>query len=496
MKRNIISSMVATTVAFAIIGCGGGGSSSATTTPTTVTGVFQDAKVAGLDYQCSSGKKDVTNANAEFTCNAGDTVTFSIGGYVLGSTTASSGIVTPATLYPDDETAAVNVMQVLQSIEDASDGIIEIPDNFNALDDVTVPPTDANFDTVIETKLQEAGLTLVSEENAQAHMLETLLKGNTLYTTIWDETGTLEEWTFSDDLSRVAWKELEGCGQNCENGSGTLSISNGLILTYTEGNETSTITVNAIGADYLNVTAITVENNESITENLRLYYDKSKAEKYFLSTVTDAVLGSWYLGDASQSNDIVVLTFFANGYYVMLEDGGDNDPDGQDGMERGTYSIDTNGGITINTIVDTNGEWGLSNPSSQMVLSVNTSNNTMTITEGSDTYTASRVENNGVIGSWYMGDASQNDNIVVFTLFANGYYVMLEDGTTDNGGHDGIEHGSYTIDVNGNVTVNTLVDTNGDWGLSDTSNLNISVNNDTMTIRDGSDEFNATRVPQ
>lgn len=278
MKQNMFlgSFVVASSLLF--VGCGGGGSSD----PQTVTGQFVDTYVEGLNYTCSSGKEDVTNALGEYTCNVGDKVEFSLGGYVLGSATASAGIVTPETLYPDNEEAALNVAQVLQTLDsDDSDEIITIPDNFTDLDDVNTTPEDSGFDTIIE---EELGETLVSEEVAQEHMDESLLKvlmaGKTFYTTIYDEMYTLESWAFNADATSATWTELIG---GSDSGTGSIAID-GMAFTFTETYEgvvTDTIiVVKEILDDYV---VVGIEGEP----DLRLYFDREKAETYFLTLSPD-----------------------------------------------------------------------------------------------------------------------------------------------------------------------------------------------------------------
>ncbi len=264
-------------------GCGssgGGGTGGDAGDTKTVTGVFQDANVAGLNYACSSGKTDVTNSAGEYTCNVGDTVEFSLGGYVLGSVTATSGIVTPLSLFPNDLEAATDVLQLLQTLDSGEDGTITIPDNFSALDGIETRPGDADFDADMEAELGEA---LVSEEAAQEHMLRTLLAGQTLYTTIWDDMGTMESWAFNADLTSSTWTELVG---GSATGTGSLVID-GMTMTFTctfdseqvcEVNPT-TIEVKEILTDYV-VVEVTGGELGSQAETLRLYFDEAKAREY------------------------------------------------------------------------------------------------------------------------------------------------------------------------------------------------------------------------
>jgi len=262
-----------------LTGCGGGSSNSDSTDETTkVTGQFIDTYVEGLNYTCSSGTEGVTNSEGEYTCNAGDTVEFSLGEYVLGSATASSGIVTPATLYPEDEDAALNVAQLLQTLDtDSDDGIISIPEDFSDLDEVTVTPEDDAFDETMEEELDKP---LVSETDAQEHMddalssnLTALLSGKTLYTTIYTRMGTLESWTFNESVTTSVWTELVG---GSETGTGSVTIDD-MTITFSEEDENSIVVVTEIQEDYMLIRV-------NAAELQRLYFDEAKARAYFLSS--------------------------------------------------------------------------------------------------------------------------------------------------------------------------------------------------------------------
>ncbi|HSV47194.1 MAG TPA: esterase-like activity of phytase family protein, partial [Ramlibacter sp.] len=54
-------------------------------TPVTVTGVFLDAAVEGLEYRSGTQTTATTNAAGQFNCQSGQTVSFTVGGLALGS---------------------------------------------------------------------------------------------------------------------------------------------------------------------------------------------------------------------------------------------------------------------------------------------------------------------------------------------------------------------------------------------------------------------------
>ena len=85
-----------------LVACGGGGSGGAatTTTPTSaamVSGKFIDATTGGLGYKCGTATtlSGTTDAGGVYTCPADGSVTFVVGGVVLGSVSTPLAVVTP-----------------------------------------------------------------------------------------------------------------------------------------------------------------------------------------------------------------------------------------------------------------------------------------------------------------------------------------------------------------------------------------------------------------
>lgn len=158
-----------------LVGCGGGGSTTNSDTPSTgttnITGQFIDSSVEGLDYKCSSGTSGTTDSFGYFSCKQGDRVTFSINGFLLGSTTAQK-LITPRTFYSDDNVSAVNMAQLLQTLDSDNNpnNGIKIDQNSSAVEalkDVNISFHQVDFDSAIVTYI---GKTLVSEQNATKHM--------------------------------------------------------------------------------------------------------------------------------------------------------------------------------------------------------------------------------------------------------------------------------------------------------------------------------------
>ena len=183
-KLNLIS-LLAIVVIFS--GCGGGGDSSSDTTPPsalqTVTGKFVDDPVQGLKYTCTSSLSGTTNIEGEYTCNVGDNVTFFIGDIKIGTVAAQTTIITPYVLFPNDNTASLNLARLLQSLNSGSTSnkivlnssdIAKIPSNINFKDNA--------FETVAENAL---GRPLVSAQVAQDSMNDSIVSfGGTVPTNL------------------------------------------------------------------------------------------------------------------------------------------------------------------------------------------------------------------------------------------------------------------------------------------------------------------------
>jgi len=133
--KKIIALIVMGVIGLTLIGCGGGdsgGSSSTTTVTSTETGIFIDAPVEGLSYSTPT-MSGYTNALGEFQYKAGETVTFKIGHFVLGSAVGSK-IMTPLTLTGETDlnnisVKATNIARLLQTLDanTSNQGNIELP---------------------------------------------------------------------------------------------------------------------------------------------------------------------------------------------------------------------------------------------------------------------------------------------------------------------------------------------------------------------------------
>ncbi|PHR56727.1 MAG: hypothetical protein COA44_07705 [Arcobacter sp.] len=156
--------------------CGGSGESDGShdslSTAVIQTGSFIDSPVQGLRYQTPT-QSGFTNATGEFHYINAETIEFFLGNYSLGSSTAK-GLISPYTLYPNNEASAIKLAQLLQTLDkdnNLANGIeIDDYENFSDLDDA-LSLDDVNFITNVEGLLAKV---LINSASAKSHLDETL----------------------------------------------------------------------------------------------------------------------------------------------------------------------------------------------------------------------------------------------------------------------------------------------------------------------------------
>jgi len=194
-----------------------------------------------------------------------------------------------------------------------------------------------------------------------------------------------------------------------------------------------------------------------------------------------AIVGAWSFGNTASpdADGTGLLVFLANGAYFHLESE-NTDPNGMNGMERGTYTWHAGtGAFTATNAMDTNGQWGL-NPDTPTTITI--SGDTMDI----DGFSLSRVTGaSPIVGAWTFGNTltpgSTGTGVVVF--LANNVYFHAESENSDPNGMNGMERGTYTWNLmTGAFTAANAVDTNGQWGLNPDTPPTITISGDTMDI--------------
>jgi hypothetical protein len=124
MNHNKNVSLLAALTASALVAACGGSDTTSTATPAPVaqSGVFLDAAVEGLDYT-SGTAKGTTQADGGFSCNSGDSMSFSVGGISLGSAPCAA-VITPLSLANQsnsNDDKVVNRLMALQLLDEDND---------------------------------------------------------------------------------------------------------------------------------------------------------------------------------------------------------------------------------------------------------------------------------------------------------------------------------------------------------------------------------------
>jgi len=196
-----------------LVGCGGNSVDLFLTPPEVETGVFIDSAVSGLNYSTET-QSGITNVDGEFNYVEDETIIFSIGDIIFPELTAIPTI-SPLEVFATNDIndeAVVNMLRLLQSLDvdgDAENGI-EISETTHQLaTGFAVSFTDSNFETVVQSLVQNSGgalTSLVSAEQATAHFTQTLAgdtgSGCTSNHSRVGHTG--EFITFSHDVSGIA----------------------------------------------------------------------------------------------------------------------------------------------------------------------------------------------------------------------------------------------------------------------------------------------------
>ncbi|MDQ1326285.1 MAG: hypothetical protein QG564_1410 [Campylobacterota bacterium] len=239
MSKKIILSACVASATLMFSGCGG---SSSSETSAEATGTFIDAAVAGLSYACdTSGKNGETDGSGKFTCEEGDSISFKLGAVTFGPVEVEDGmIVTPYILYPKNDTAAVNLAQLLLTLDGDGNPDNEITLDPKQVEEIITNPLDATnseFEGDAQQFLNQANLILVDEQTAIDHLKEsdteapvvTLLGEETV--TIMVNTGMVN--TGYTDAGATAHDAFEGAIDPKESGSVNTAAAGTYSITYT-----------------------------------------------------------------------------------------------------------------------------------------------------------------------------------------------------------------------------------------------------------------------
>jgi hypothetical protein len=243
-------------------------------------------------------------------------------------------------------------------------------------------------------------------------------------------------------------------------------------------------------------------NPEGFVVDFAAGYLAAYTEPLIYSTPGAAIVGAWLYGDTTSATDGAgLLIFSSNGYYMHIQiASAAESPSGVAGFERGQYTWDANTGLLkVTTLLDTNGDIGMSNNDGNAGIQATVLGNTLALNGGA--FTLNRVAGSSpIVGAF--GNANISDNSAAVVFLANGYYYLAQDGDStpagDPSGHDGMEWGTYTWNpTTGAFTATALIDTNGQWGLSNPSGpqtITFSGDRLTLTLGTPSGSFPLSRV--
>ena len=202
----------------------------------------------------------------------------------------------------------------------------------------------------------------------------------------------------------------------------------------------------------------------------------------------DTVVGSWYSAHPGGGTDQIVYTFLADGTFLVADKGThERDPSGTSGLEYGTYTWDAlSHTLALTFSIDGDGAWGLSDKNVNGAL---ITGDILTLASATGNELVPRILSSpgSIVGSWYATPTGGGSDQVVFTFLADGTYLLADKGTHahDPTGDSGMEWGTYTWDAaTGAFSVQTLVNTDGQWGLSDSHGdvSNITVSGDNLVV--------------
>lgn len=367
-----------------------GASSSSSSAPSaSATGVFVDSAVAGIGYRTSPGGfEDTTNSDGEYEFDDGDTVVFFIGDLELPPV-AAKGIVTPLDIAESDDLdhpMVVNIARLLQSLDEDGD-----PSN-----GISIPATAASvavpvdFSLSVEAFAADSGVinlvassgssntTLVTAEAATAHLQASVneqqqsLIGSWYYQDVTDPDVDRQYHiglTFLDENRYIIINdedelEDENGQDGFESGSYSWNLRTGVaeftVEVDTNGewgfshpcHQDEVIVLEPRGDTlYLHAEGAPGETcDEGDGEIERIAFQRVQSD-------SDPLVGSWLI---EQGGDFVMVTLTADGYYMIAENAAPQ-AFGQPGIERGTYTYDTETEVVLFvTQTNTNGQWGFS----------------------------------------------------------------------------------------------------------------------------------------
>jgi hypothetical protein len=211
----------------------------------------------------------------------------------------------------------------------------------------------------------------------------------------------------------------------------------------------------------------------------------AKAIEPVIQTPPPEIVSAWKFNTA----DVVVVFRYDGTFYVVDAEAG------HPGVERGTFGWDKEtGAFSVDVIVDTNGDAGLSHPNGATSISI--TGNTLNYTvAGEGTFPFTRVVNtaSAIVGSW----AIPGEKFSV-TFLANGTYYLSEETNDIPFGYTGIEKGNYTWNSSTkSFTATAAIDTNGDVGVNGITlgdGVTVNITGNSLVFFDGQESTALIRI--
>ncbi|AMN48929.1 hypothetical protein [Psychrobacter sp. P2G3] len=203
--------------------------------------------------------------------------------------------------------------------------------------------------------------------------------------------------------------------------------------------------------------------------------DKPDTPKPDQPDINTEIVGTWSNDDSS--SELSTIVFIDDEAYVQVQvNSSQSTSDPENGMEWGNYNINNSTGeLTATPIFDKNGSSGLSDSvnrhaqvsNGKLILEVDENNDG--VIDNSETYSFSKTQPKGILGSWSFNDAD-DDELIGLAFFDNGTYVhvQVDEAGSVNNPENGMEWGYYTIDPTTKQLATSLIyDDNDGTGLSE-----------------------------
>jgi hypothetical protein len=256
----------------------------------TLTATLIDGIVEGVEYTTTSGDHGFTDSNGNYSFHDGDTITFNVGGVVLGSVTsdeAMSGQTFLQDIADVDRTDLndehlENMATFLQSVDsDSSDNILITNEMSKSLENTNINLENASEEDV-QNLVESVGATYVDEEEAMEHVQNMIEEYTDIDASEFDEH--IDDSLISATLSTSA---TEGISYTTSSGIDGVTQSDGT-FTYAEGDS---ITFKDTNGDIIaTVDASDIGSDNVITYNELLSMNKTISESVVEEEVAEEVV--------------------------------------------------------------------------------------------------------------------------------------------------------------------------------------------------------------